>query len=128
MIYLLVFLFLNVLLGILIVIISSDKFPYKNNNISSSSNFEDYENIEKIEEVENIKVVKDIAKQEEIQLSVNNEDKVNKLAKQMIPNESNHSSPAKEAAKEMGDRVKEYFEDNPKDASKIFKTMLKKDN
>lgn len=122
MIYLVIFILFNVFIGLVIVLISGDKFPYKGEK-NNQNKFDDYEEIEEIETVEEEEI-----KEEEIHLPVNDEDKVNNLARQLIPNETDHLSPKKEAAKEMGDRVKEYFEDNPRDASKIFKTMLKKDN
>ena len=122
MVYFIIFILLNVFIGLVIVLISGDKFPYKDKKIDQNE-FDDYDEVEEIEEVEEEEI-----KEEKVHLPVNDEDKINNLARQLIPNETDHLSPKKEAAKEMSDRVKEYFEDNPRDASKIFKTMLKKDN
>tara|TARA_B100001029_G_scaffold10984_1_gene7487 strand:+ start:1100 stop:1486 length:387 start_codon:yes stop_codon:yes gene_type:complete len=128
MIYVIIFLIVNVFIGLLIVFISKDKIPYKQRETIKKNEYDAFQE-EKVEyEEEELNKENQVKVEDEISIPINDEDEVNNLAKQLIPTPDNFSNPEKEAAKEMGQKVKEYFEGNPRDASKIFKTMLKKDN
>ena len=51
--------------------------------------------------------------------------KVNKLAQELIQKNEDHKDQKHEAADEMGEKIKGYFDSNPNEAAKIFKSMLK---
>ena len=122
MIYLIIFIFVNVLIGLIIIMLSGVKYPYNPKTNSSKDEFTDYEDmpIEQFEENEELE-------NEKINLPKNDEDKVNQLAQRLIPSDSDFHNPELEAAQEMEEKVKGYFDNNPNEAAKIFKTMLKKD-
>ena len=119
MFYIIVFVVINVIIGILITFLSGSKHPYKP-KMNETTEFEEYEDVEIEEESENKILESAVLK--------NDEDKVNQMAEKLIPSPSDFQNPQKEAAKEMEEKVKGYFDDNPTEATKIFKTMLKKDN
>ena len=53
------------------------------------------------------------------------QDEVNKLAQELISKNEDHNDPKQDATNEMGEKIKGYFDSNPNEAAKIFKSMLK---
>ena len=120
MFYIIVFVVINVIIGILITFLSGSKHPYKP-KMNETTEFEEYEDVEiEIEEESENEILESV-------VPINDEDKVNQMAEKLIPSPSDFQIPQEKAAKEMEEKVKGYFDDNPKEATKIFKTMLKKD-
>jgi flagellar biosynthesis/type III secretory pathway M-ring protein FliF/YscJ len=121
MFYIIIFVVVNIFIGLIITFFSGSKYPYRSKS-KLSDKFNDYEEVDLI----NIENSEDEI--EHNQISKNDEDLVNELAQQFIPSASDHHDSKKEVALEMQKKIKGYFDDNPKEATKIFKTMLKKDN
>ncbi len=123
MIYILLFLFFNLIIGVFIVLISKDIFPYKEKDNYDNMDFNSYE------EINDDKTNLDESLNNDESLKIDKiENSVEELAKSMLPSELDHKNPEEEAIKEMDIKVKDYFKNNPKDASKIFKSMLRKDD
>jgi len=119
--FIIAFVLVNVIIGFIITIMSGRKFPYKSKNKTVNSNFDSFEDMD-IEEVElnpNSEVEGDV------ELIENDQDEVNKLAQKLIPKNEDHNDPKQDATNEMGEKIKGYFDSNPNEAAKIFKSMLK---
>ena len=112
---------MNVIIGFIITIMSGSKYPYKSKNRTINSNFNSFENID----IEEVKLNQDSEVEDEVVLIENDQVKVNKLAHELIPKNEDHKDPKQDAADEMGEKVKGYFDSNPNEAAKIFKSMLK---
>ena len=100
---------------------SGNIYPYKAKNKFAENDFDKYENIEKED-------INESDEGPEKVVILNDGDEVNKLAQELIPSSADHYDSKQEAANEMGEKVKGYFENNPNEATKILKTMLKKEN
>ena len=110
------------LIGIFITIMSSIRYPYKSNNRNINSNFNSFEDID-LEEVE---LNEDSEVEDGVVLkNENDQDIINKMALELILRNEDHKDPKQDAADEMGEKVKGYFDSNPNEAAKIFKSMLK---
>tara|TARA_B100000941_G_C28434892_1_gene516363 strand:+ start:663 stop:1040 length:378 start_codon:yes stop_codon:yes gene_type:complete len=123
MIYILLFLFFNLIIGVFVVLLSKDIFPYREKENYDNMDFNSYEEINDDKTNLNESLNNDESLKNE-----KNENSVEELAKSMLPSELDHKSPEQEAIKEMDIKVKDYFKENPKDAAKIFKSMLRKDD
>ena len=119
--FIIAFVLVNVLIGFFITIMSSSRYPYKSKNRNINSNFNSFEDID-LKEVE---LNQDSEVEDEVVLIENDQDKVNKMAQKLILKNQDHKDPEQDAADEMGEKVKGYFDSNPNEAAKIFKTMLK---
>ena len=113
--FIIAFVLVNVLIGIIITMISRSKYPYKlkaRNVISNFNSFRD-KDIENVALNQNSDSIED------------DQDRVNKLAQELIPNSEDQKNPKQKAVDEMEKKVKELFDSKPDEATKIFKTMLK---
>ena len=119
--FIIAFVLVNVIIGFIITIMSGSKYPYKSKNRTINSNLNSFEDID----IEEVKLNQDSEVEDEVVLIENDQVKVNKLAQELIPKNEDHKDPKHEAADEMGEKVKGYFDSNPNEAAKIFKSMLK---
>ena len=121
----LIILFANLLLGIVATFISGEKYPIlqkkKNKSMKNESSPEEILSIEDYNEQD-----KDVST-EPIYHSSDGRDEnlINEMAKKLIPTESQVKNPKREAAKEMGDHIKDYVDTHPEQATKVFKHWMK---
>lgn len=107
--------FINVIIGLFVTLISGNKYPYT--VISKPSNM-------KFNIVNENDDEKDNQFEKEI-ITLNNQEKVNELVEKIIPKIQTHENPNQKISHEIEEKVKGYFDSNPNEATKIFKTMLK---
>lgn len=120
-----IILFANLLLGILATFISGEKYPIlqkkknkskqKENSPDEIPNFED--NNEEEKEV-NAKPIHHSPDERD-------DDLIIEMAKKLIPTESQAKNPKIEAAKDMGDHIKDYVDTHPEQATKVFKHWMR---
>ena len=126
----LIVLFANLVFGIIITLISREKYPFQRKKKGKIVN-SDYEEIEtpSIENsVNNIET--EINTEENLEESLKHspnerdEDLITQLAEKLIPTENQAKDPKEEAAKEMGDHIKDYVDSHPEQASKVLKHWM----
>ena len=121
--FIILFILVNVLVGLfLTIILSQSNYKLKKTKLNSELKlFEEVKVDQKLDKVDdNLD-----GHEEEIVLNENDQDKVITLAKELIPKNEDHLNPKSIANNEMEKKVKGYFDSNINEATKIFKTMLK---
>ena len=119
----LIFLFLNLFIGFIITFISRNQYPYekKQKKDSASSVISQTKKI-------NTKELENETKEQNrpIQNSVNqkDEDLIKRMAEKLIPSEDQYKDPKKQAAKDMGEHIKEYVDSHPDQATKVFRSWM----
>ena len=95
MIYILLFLFFNLIIGVFVVLLSKDIFPYREKENYDNMDFNSYEEINDDKTNLNESLNNDESLKNE-----KNENSVEELAKSMLPSELDHKSPEQEAIKD----------------------------
>ena len=122
--FIILFILANVLLGFFLTIIFSQSyFNSKKTKINS-----ELKSSEEVKVDPEFDIIDDslYSNEEKKVLNENDQEKVIRLANELIPKNDDHINPKSIASKEMGKKVKGYFDSNISEATKIFKTMLKK--
>ncbi len=113
--FFILFVFINVIIGLFVTLISGSKYPYS--VIPKPSNM-------KINIINENDDEKDSHLEKEI-INMNDQEKVNELVEKIIPKIQTDENPSQKISHEIEEKVKGYFDSNPNEATKIFKTMLK---
>jgi hypothetical protein len=103
------------MIGLSVTLVLGRKYPYTTIHKSPKKKFNT------VSEIDNEKynlIEKDIVVK-------NDQEKVNELVEKIIPKNQNEQNPNQKISHEIEVKVKGYFESNPNEATKIFKTMLK---
>lgn len=126
----LIVLFANLIIGIIVTFISRDKYPFQRKKNVKIENFESKQDEQSILEKKPDKIETEIESVEDQQETIKHstherdEDLITQLAEKLIPTENQVKDPQEEAAKEMGDHIKDYVDSHPEQASKVFKHWM----
>ena len=122
--FIILFILANVLLGFFLTIIFSQSY-FNSKKTKINSELKSSQEVKVDPEFDIIDNSLDSNEEEKV-LNENDQEKVIRLANELIPKNDDHINPKSIASKEMGKKVKGYFDSNISEATKIFKTMLKK--
>lgn len=113
--FLILFIFINVIIGLFVTLLSRSKYPY---TVIPKSSHIKFNIVNKINDEKDSQLEKEI-------INMNNQEKVNELVEKIIPKIHPNENPSQKMSHEIEEKVKGYFDSNPNEATKIFKTMLK---